>query len=285
MLDVGKIKFHTKSTYPIDMVIDSKYALVYDVTANEILFEKNADQSCFPASTTKLLTAAVALQNAPSDMVYTIGDELDLVSAGSSLAMLEKGNELDNEMMIDALMLPSGNDAAYGTAANIGKILLDNPEAEATEAVKAFVDEMNQTATYIGCENTNFTAPDGFHDPNHSTTLYDMLRISLYAGKFPMIETSVAKPYTRTTILSGEVFDWSNSNQLIQEYSDTYYYYANGMKTGMTDEAGYCVVASAERYSRQVICLVFGGTAADRRWNDTVALLDAAFVEIKKGLD
>lgn len=264
--------------YPIDMQISSKYAVVYDVTTNTVLYAKNAEEKCYPASTTKLLTAALALDYADDDFVFTAGDELDFVNPGSSLAYLNKGSQLSTEMMIDALMLPSGNDAAYVTAANIGRVIADNPNMSDEGAVKEFVTMMNRKAKRIGAQNTHFANPDGFHDDNHYTTAMDMLKIALYAKDCDMIAESVQKVELTQTFLSGEVIYWKNSNVMINPYSQFYYCYSKGMKTGMTDEAGYCVVELAERYDHQIIAVVLGGENAASRWNDTIALLDKAFV-------
>ncbi len=270
-----------EKTYPIDMEISSKYAVVYDVTTNTILYAKNAEEKCYPASTTKLLTAALALDYADEDFVFTAGNELDFVNPGSSLAYLNKGSQLSTEMMIDALMLPSGNDAAYVTAANIGRVIADNPNMSDEGAVKEFVTMMNRKAKRIGAQNTHFANPDGFHDDNHYTTAMDMLKIALYAKDCDMIAKSVQKVDLTQTFLSGEVIYWKNSNVMINPYSQFYYCYSKGMKTGMTDEAGYCVVELAERYDHQVIAVVMGGENAASRWNDTIALLDKAFVIAK----
>lgn len=268
--------------YPIDTVLQSQYAIVYDVQADEVLFAKNADQKCFPASTTKILTASVILDNAPEDFQFTAGDELDFVNPESSLAFINKGNVLDLEMTIDALMLPSGNDASYMAAANIGRYIAGDDTLSSEQAVKTFVDEMNKTAKLLGAENTHFTAPDGFHDDDHYTTVLDMLKITLYAMDKPKLMASAAKTDTYATFLSGEEVSWTNSNKLIQETSgDCYYMYAYGMKTGMTDQAGYCVVAAARRFDHDIVCLVFGADASDIRWLETISLLDAAFVQVK----
>lgn len=267
--------------YPIDMNILSKYAIVYDVQADQVLYAKNAEEKCYPASTTKILTASVILDNAPEDFIFTAGDELDFVNPESSLAFVEKGNMLDLETTIDALMLPSGNDASYMAAANIGRYILDDEEASPGDAVQAFMDEMNRVAVLIGTENTHFTAPDGFHDDDHYTTVLDMLKITLYARTKPMILKSVAKPELETTFETGEEVYWYNSNKLIHEDSDFYYLYANGFKTGMTDQSGYCVVATANRFDHDIICIVFGAEDSSTRWNDTIALLDAAFVQVR----
>ena len=270
-----------KAEYPIDMVIRSEYAIVYDVQADEVLYAKNADQKCYPASTTKILTASVLLDNVPEDFLFTAGDELDFVNPESSLAHINKGNVLNRETIIDALMLPSGNDAAYTVAANVGRYISGNDDISPEMAVKTFMDEMNRTARYIGAENTHFSDPDGFHDDDHYTTVLDMLKVTLYAMKKPEVMASAAKPSRYAVFETGEEISWENSNKLIQEYSDCYYMYANGMKTGMTDQSGYCVVATARRFDHDVICIVFGASASDIRWTETIALLDAAFVQVR----
>ena len=285
IIEISHINPKLKDTYPIDMIIRSEYAIVYDVEADEVLYAKNAEEKCFPASTTKILSSAVILNNVEEDFVFTVGDELDMVNPGSSLAMLSKGQQLDTGMIVDGLMLPSGNDAAYCAAANVGRVLGNSETLSPETAVQNFVDEMNRTAKLLGCENTHFANPDGFHDDNHYTTVKDMIKITLYAEKFDRLMQAVSTPYEDVTLLTGEVCSWENNNKLIHEYSDCYYMYATGMKTGMTDEAGYCVVATAERFDHQLICIVFGAEASDIRWNDTIALLDAGFEKKKKNLD
>lgn len=269
------------SSYPIDMIIRSEYAIVYDITADEVLYAKNAEEQCFPASTTKILTSAVILDNVDESFQFTAGDELDMVSPGSSLAYVNKGSVLDLPTMIDAIMLPSGNDASYVAAANVGRVIAGNDMITTEKAVQTFIDEMNRAAMYIGAENTHFTAPDGFHDDNHYTTVLDMLKITLYARQKPLLMESAGKPNKYATFASGEEVSWENSNLLLHEYSDCYYMYANGLKTGMTDQSGYCVVATAERFEHDVVCIVFGAETSAIRWNDTIALLDAAFVQIR----
>lgn len=280
--EVRRINIKLRDSYPIDMVIRSEYAIVYDVEANEVLYAKNPEEKCYPASTTKIMSSAITLKYAPQDLVFTAGDELSLVKPGSSLAMLNAGSELDLGMIIDGMMLPSGNDAAYCAAANTGRIIAKDEDLTAEQAVQKFVSEMNSAAKQIGCENTHFANPDGFHDDEHYTTVLDMLRVALYAGHFDMLKESAAKTDRYVTFLSGEEISWENSNKLIHDYSDCYYMYATGMKTGMTDEAGHCVVATAERFGHQIICIVFKAPGADVRWNDTIALLDAAFVKVRE---
>lgn len=273
--------FEQKDSYPIDMIIQTPYCVMYDVQGKQVLYSKNAEEKAFPASTTKIMTAAIMLENTEKDTVFTAGDEQSLVQPGSSLAYLNVGSRLDRDMILDAIMLPSGNDASYCAAAVTGRIIAGKEDLPADEAVNVFINKMNEKAEEIGCKNTNFTCPDGFHDDNHYTTAMDLLRITLYSENFPEIAASGKKTYRELEFLSGEYIYWNNSNKLIQPDSDDYYTYATGLKTGMTDYSGHCVVATAERFGHELIIVCLGSESAAVRWNDTRALFDAGFAYIR----
>ncbi len=274
--------FEQKDSYPIDMIIQTPYCVMYDVQGKRVLYSKNAEEKAFPASTTKILTSAVMLEYAPKDTIFEAGAEQQLVNPGSSLAVLNQGqSQLDRDMMLDAIMLPSGNDAAYCAAAVTGRIIAGNDELPYDEAVNVFINKMNEKAADIGCKSTNFTCPDGFHNDNHYTTAMDLLRITLYSEQFPEIAASGEKSYRELTYLSGENIFWNNSNKLIQKDSEYYYTYATGLKTGMTDQSGYCVVATAERFGHELILVCLGSENSSIRWNETIALFDAGFAYIR----
>lgn len=273
--------FEQKDSYPIDMIIQTPYCVMYDVQGRQVLYSKNAEEKAYPASTTKILTASIMMEYTDKDTIFTAGDEQSLVQPGSSLAYLNVGSQLDREMMLDAIMLPSGNDASYCAAAVTGRIIAGDETLPAEEAVNVFVNKMNEKAKEIGCKNTNFTCPDGFHNDNHYTTAMDLLRITLYSQNYPEIAASGKKTYREVEFLSGEYIYWNNSNKLIQPDSGDYYTYATGLKTGMTDYSGHCVVATAERFGHELIIVCLGSESAAVRWNDTRALFDAGFAYIR----
>jgi D-alanyl-D-alanine carboxypeptidase (penicillin-binding protein 5/6) len=269
-------------TFPIETSLQSGYAILFDATNGKVLFAKNAGGKAFPASTTKILTAAVLIDTVPPDTVFTVGTELSLVPEGSSLAGLREGIELSLPQMIDALMLPSGNDAAYTAAVTAGRIIAEDETISDSEAVEVFAGRMNERLAALCAMDSHFTVPDGFHDENHYTTAADMAKIAAHAMGYPLITEAAMKEYETVTFLTGESANWENSNKLIWDTSDCYYYYANGLKTGMTDEAGYCVVATARRFDHDLVCVILGGPASDIRWNETIALLDAGFAYIRE---
>ncbi|MBR4224817.1 MAG: D-alanyl-D-alanine carboxypeptidase [Oscillospiraceae bacterium] len=279
-----EIKISETEDCPIEMILDTPEFVMYDVTAGEMLYSKNGNERVYPASTTKIMTAILIMRYADADTVFTVGDEYDMVNKGSSLAGLEKGYQLDRDMILDAVMIPSGNDASYTAAATIGRILAgdEGEEMSAREAVQRFVDEMNNTAQEIGCKDTHFTCPDGFHDEDHYTTALDMLRITLYSEQFPEIAASGAKTYRDVTFLTGEDERWYNSNALLPEDNDYYYMYAKGLKTGMTNEAGYCVVATAKRFGHELIVVSMGAQTQSIRWLNTIAMFDQGFVYVRE---
>jgi D-alanyl-D-alanine carboxypeptidase (penicillin-binding protein 5/6) len=278
----SEIEVIVPDSFPIETSLQSGYAILFDATSGKVLFGKNAENKSFPASTTKILTAAVLIDNVPEDFLFTVGTEQSLVPEGSSLAGLQKGNVLSLPQIIDAMMLPSGNDASYTAAVCAGRYIAEDDTLSDKEAVEVFMNRMNERLNAIGAHDSHFTVPDGFHDENHYTTAADMAKIAAHALSYPLITEAAVKEYETVTFVSGETVDWENSNKLIWDTSDCYYLYANGLKTGMTDESGYCVVATARRFDHDLICVVLGAPASDIRWNETISLLDSGFAYVRE---
>ncbi len=257
------------------MSLHAKHIAVYDTSLHSILFSSGGmDERIYPASITKLYSAYVALQILDPASVVTVGDELQLVQPHSSLAYLSKGNRLRVDMVVEGMLLPSGNDAAYVLAAAAGYQLLNDPSASAKQAVQAFVDEMNRKAAEDGLTNTHFTAPDGFHDPNHYTCVSDLLIIAEKVLQCETIMRYASLASDKVLFASGETVTWENSNQLIRTESEYYRADVIGLKTGFTDEAGRCVLAAAKSGERVVIIAVLGCENGGDQFADAAALLD-----------
>lgn len=257
--------------------LSTPYIVLYDATHERILYKKNAEQLCYPASTTKILTACVAASICAPDTVFTVGDEVSLVAYDSSLAYLQKGQQMTFEMLLDAVMLPSGNDAAYVMAAGAGRLYAGDETLSAEAAVAVFCDLMNVTAKRIGALDSHFANPDGYHDDDHYTTAMDMMKIALYASSFDIVRNAYAKSETERTLLTGENFYWENSNPLIHTTSSYYYPYANGIKTGFTDQAGSCLVGSAEKDGVEIIAVTMNSPSIATRNSDLITMFDTAF--------
>lgn len=265
--------------------LNSKYALVINKTTNEIIFEKDADSLCYPASTTKILTSVVALEYIEPDTVFTVGDELDLVPADSSLAYITEGEEIPLKDLLYGLMLPSGNDVGYTIAVNVARRVSNNPKMSNIDAISYFSDLMNDTAKKIGMENSNFVVPDGFHDPQHYVTTRDMMRLLIYAENFDLLK-QVVSTYEYKYKSNLKEFNWINSNRLLDKSSEFYYEGVNGFKTGFHDDAGHCVAITCNKNGIELYIVLMGAETMVYRNRDTINILNMVYnpTEIKRGL-
>ena len=270
----------TRRTLPVSFINNntfSPYVILYDVTNKEVLYEKQADAKCYPASLTKLMTAMIALEYASEDTVFTVGDEVYMIDPGSSRAYLTVGTRLSMEHLLQALLLPSGNDAAYVAAVGVGRLIAGDENLGNTEALNRFIEKMNEKAAALGCKGTHFANPDGIHRDDHYTTAADMLKISEAALEHKLIADTVRMPESHATLLSGQTVNWHNTNKLVQ--TDTIYTYEGviGLKTGSTDQAGYCLAAGATRDGKTTLVVVMGAAQESNRFDDAAGLLDLSF--------
>ena len=252
--------------------LKSDAALLYNVDTDTVLFSKNSDKICFPASITKIMTAYIAVKYIPLETQFTVGTELSLLQPDSSVADLCQGNVITLEDLLYALLLPSGNDAAYTIAVNVARHVSGNADLNDTQAVEFFCSLMNEEAEKSGTKNTNFCDPDGYDNTFHYTTAEDMLRIALHTDDFPVLAQIAAVPYRKTTIVSGQAFYWSNGNCLVVNDNQYFLPFATGFKTGFTDEAGYCMVATATNNNQRFIAVTLNSPSLAGRYTDAANL-------------
>jgi len=254
-------------------VINAKAAILYEAKSGEILFEQNADAQLYPASTTKLMTAIVALEQGNPDDVVTVSEQAiaGLPERGSSV-FLAAGEQMPFLDMLKYLLISSGNDAANALAEHV---------AGSTDA---FVALMNAKAAELGCTGTHFANPHGLHDDDHYTTAHDMLLIARHALDNPTIAEIVALPQTKIAPTNKHPNEstLTTTNHLISKIKQSEYYYpsAIGVKTGFTTPAGYCLVAAAVNGELTYISVVLGGAKAEDgslgSFTETIKLLDYA---------
>mgnify|MGYP001011267217 CR=1 FL=1 len=257
--------------------IEAEAAIVIDQRSGTILFAKDAQRRMFPASTTKILTALLAVETGDLAEIVTVGTEINLVQKDSSLAHLKFGDTISLGDLIYGLMLPSGNDAAYIIAVHLGRRQAGIPDLSPAAALDVFVQKMNARALDLGAKDSHFTVPDGYHDENHYTTAYDLSLIAREAMTHPFIRAVVFTNMHRAQSWTGsKIRDWKNNNLLIQADNDNYYPYATGLKTGYTEEAGFCLVSSGS-YGDMDLIAVSLNSSRDRRWPDARALLAYGF--------
>lgn len=252
--------------------LEAKSAILMDSETGKILFHKNATDRVYPASTTKLMTAIVALDLCSPEDEVTVGDEVNKMAIDSTRAYLKKGERLTIKMLLEGLLLPSGNDAAYVIATYVGRVSQNNMKLGIDEAIDEFLRLMNNKVEELNLIDTHFMTPCGYDAKGQYTTAYDMAVIAKEALEYELICSIAKKIRTRNVFLSGEDVTWNSSNKLIQNGSGVYYKYAIGLKTGTSSLAGRCLVSAAEKEDRKVISVVMNSTAQGR-WEDSLSLL------------
>ena len=253
--------------------INSKYCMVYNVTDGKVVFQKNADNKCYPASVTKMLTAVVALENVSAETVFTVGNEIYLVGSNSSVAHLKRGQKIKLKDLIYALMLPSGNDAAYTIAVNTARIIYGS-SLTIDQAVKKFCELMTATAHRLGAKDSNFVCPDGYHDSDTYTTAHDMMLITKRASEFSHIRKAASTYLYTCTFASGETYTFKNTNKFINPNSEYYDSRVTGFKTGCTDDAAHCIAVTATVNNKKYIITLFFAPTANRRERDIQTILN-----------
>lgn len=271
----------TAEGFPVNYIennVTASYIAVYNVTEGRYIYGKNQNEKCYPASLTKLVTALLAVKYLDENEIITVGEEIKRIGRGSSVACLGVGYKMKLEVLLDAMMLPSGNDAAYTAAVAVGRKVLNNPNASVDDALDSFYAIANEYVKSIGCTGTNIACPDGYHDDNHYTTAWDYVLISKEALKSPLISKVVKKKTASDTLADGAGVTYTNNNRLITdtEYR-SYWGIVTGLKTGTTDEAGYCIAVSAKYNGVEMIIIVMKSSTASSRYDDAVKLISAAY--------
>jgi len=255
--------------------IEGQAAIVTD-QAGQILYEKNKKLRMYPASTTKILTALLAVENCGLDDVVTVGPEINLVPVNSGRCGLQVGESITMRELIYGLLLRSGNDAAMTIAITVARKSGSDIPMSDQAALNEFAWMMNQRAGEMGARDSNFVNPHGLHDPAHYSTAYDLARITRQAMRDSFLSEVVATPaYTPSykNPAGNEAAPlWVNTNKLLDERSPFFMPEATGVKTGHTGEAGYCLVSSAERKELRIYAVVLN-SSQNGVWKDSVDLL------------
>ncbi|MDD4335365.1 MAG: D-alanyl-D-alanine carboxypeptidase, partial [Desulfotomaculaceae bacterium] len=242
--------------------ITGEAAALMDSSNGQLLYAKNPDQRMYPASTTKIITAIIALESGRINDLVTVPLEAAIVE-GSAIG-LQEGERISLDDLIYGLMLNSGNDCAIAIACHLGG------------SVDGFVRLMNKKAGEIGAVNTHFNNPNGLPEPSHYSTVRDMAQIAVYAMRNADFRDIVA---TKIQTIErndpeAQVF-LCNSNKMLWNYDG-----AVGVKTGYTEAAGQCLVTAAVRDDRELISVVMKSEGINI-WSDSKTLLDYGFTQFK----
>lgn len=258
--------------------IQGQGAIVMEQSSGKIIYNKGLHKKFYPASTTKILTALLAIEKGNLKDVITVGKEINLINKDSSKAGLYVGQRISLKNLIYGLMLPSGNDAANTIAVYIGRKASGNKGLTQQQAISHFVKLMNQRGKDLGVKESNFTNPHGYHNPKHYTSVYDLSLITKKAFSYSFFREVVKTP-TYTLVINSKTkkkVTWYNRNELIQSKNKHYYSYATGIKTGHTSSAGYCLVSSATKDDKGLFVIVMKSTQ-EGQWSDTKKLYTYGF--------
>ncbi|MBO7738386.1 MAG: D-alanyl-D-alanine carboxypeptidase [Clostridia bacterium] len=243
------------------------------MTSGVFVFSKGEDKVVYPGSTSKLITALFALTVLPAEKVITAGDELDMVKPGSSVAYIKKGHMLTVEMLIQAMMMPSGNDAAYVLSAAVGRAIRCDDGISAVEALTAFIDGVNAYCLQIGLCGTVITTPDGYAGEEQYTTTEDMTIVAKLASQNEIISKYASMSRANVVYESGHTNTWVNTNKLLDTESSYYSPCVKGLKTGSIN-GEYSLVFSFEfDDGRKYIAGVFGADDKNTRFEDAKIII------------
>jgi serine-type D-Ala-D-Ala carboxypeptidase (penicillin-binding protein 5/6) len=256
----------TPQPTPTAPTVQAAGSMMVDLSTGDVLFTQNADQELPMASTTKVMTAMLALEYGHLDQPVTVGADAVKEGLGDASRMgLSQGEVLTLRQLLYGLMLPSGDDAAVAIADAIGKDRGDN-----------FIDLMNATARFLGLTHTHYVNPDGLDAAGHYTSASDLIRLTRYALRLPEFTTLVATyEYKIPATNRHKAYDLFNTNELL--WPNGGYPGADGIKTGTTGNAGACLVFSVTRNDHQLLGVVLGASTDAVRYRDARLLLDWGF--------
>ena len=243
--------------------INAASAILIDNRTNKVLYSKNEDTKMFPASTTKIMTAIITLENCSLDEQATASFDAVNIPEGYATADIKIGETFTVEQLLEMLLVHSANDAANVLAEHVGGSL------------ESFVSIMNTKANELGLTNTHFTNAYGLQDDNHYTTARDLATIMKYCLQNENFRricglASCAIPATNMS----EPRTYSSTNQLVIAGNNNYYPYVTTGKTGFTSDAKHCLVSSAYNNDLELICVVLG---SEDNFGDTRAIYNYAY--------
>ena len=266
-----------------ELKIYSESAILIESKTGKILYEKNIHDKKYPASTTKVLTAIIAIERCDlNEKQIASAEAIESLKGGYTKADIQVGEEFTIEELLNVMMLQSANEAACIIAEHISK------------SVPEFAKLMNEKAKEIGCIESNFVNPNGMHDENHYSSAYDLALIARYAMKNEIFRNLVitkecSLPHTdywgEEQLEGHEERIFKNTNQLLIQDSKYYYPYANGVKAGFTTPAKNCLIASSNKNGFEVISVVLHAESTEdnlsARYVDTINLFEYGYNNYK----
>lgn len=240
-----------------NLKLNSRIGLIFDRNSKRILYEKNGLKQVPMASTTKIMTAIVVLENSKLNDIVTISKKA--AGTGGSRLGLRINDKITVHDLLYGLMLKSGNDAAVALAEHVGG------------GIEGFADMMNKKAKELGLINSHFITPHGLDKEEHYTTAYELACMADYALKIPKFKEIVSSKNYNITINARSSLI-GNTNELLGNLNGVY-----GVKTGFTNGAGRCLVTACKRENLDIITVVLGADTKKYRTSDSIKLIEYAY--------
>ena len=237
--------------------INSRAAVIIDRNSKTIIYGKNENNRKAMASTTKIMTAVVVIENTNLNTIVEISKKA--AGTGGSRLKLKAGDKISINDLLYGLMLRSGNDAAVALAEFVGG------------SIEGFANLMNKKANELNMFNTHFVTPHGLDNTDHYTTAYELAILTDYALKNDIFSKIVNTKET-TISINKQTRTISNTNELLGNLNGVY-----GVKTGFTNGAGRCLVTSIKRNNMDIICVVLGADTKKDRTRDSIKLIEYTF--------
>lgn len=247
----------TSSSVSTEPVINSRAAIIFDRISGSVLFGKNENEVRKMASTTKIMTAIIVIENSNLDDVVTVSSKA--AGTGGSRLGLHTNDKITVKDLLYGLLLCSGNDSAVALAEHVGG------------DIAGFSDLMNKKCTELNLSSSHFVTPHGLDDDNHYTTAYELALIANYALKNNTF-CNIVGSKTYTVTINNIPKSLSNTNELLGNLNGVY-----GVKTGFTNGANRCLVTSIKRGNMDLISVVLGADTKKDRTNDSVKIIEYAF--------
>ena len=254
--DIGEV-IQTATEAAEEPKINSRYAVVLDRQSKAILYGKNETAKTKMASTTKIMTALIVIENTNLNNIVEVSAKA--AGTGGSRLKLKAKDKISVRDLLYGLMLRSGNDAAVALAEYIGG------------SIPEFANLMNQKAEELGLVNTHFETPHGLDFEEHYTTAYELAILTDYALNNKVF-AEIVKTKSCNININGQLRTINNTNELLGNLNGVY-----GVKTGFTNGAGRCLVTSIKRGDLDVICIVLGADTKKIRTVDSINLIEYTF--------
>jgi D-alanyl-D-alanine carboxypeptidase (penicillin-binding protein 5/6) len=247
------------AAFAAEPAVTAEAYIVMEAVTGRVLAEKNSSAKMPIASTTKILTALLALEQPDGGSYFTV-DPSAIKVEGSSMGLRE-GDQVSLYALACGMLLASGNDAANAAAVRI------------SGSIEAFADRMNERAAEMGMKNSHFVTPSGLHHEEHYSTAADMAVLARHALQNEAFAGICSKPSVKLSYGNPPYTRWlTNHNKLLKQYSGCV-----GVKTGFTKKAGRCLVSAARREGVTIVCVTLNDP---NDWRDHTALLDYGFSQV-----